>query len=57
MLGLFDKVFENTLTSSQRDRIPKLQVGETILCIASDRNLELKIHLTKQDNLMFQGGV
>ncbi|WP_346663764.1 hypothetical protein [uncultured Merdimonas sp.] len=57
VLGLFDKVFENTLTSSQRDRIPKLQVGETILCIASDRNLELKIHLTKQDNLMFQGGV
>lgn len=57
VLGLFDRIFENTVTQSQRDRIPKLEVGETILCISSDRNLEFKVHLTNEENRIFQGGV
>ena len=57
VLSLFDKVFENTLTQSQRARIPKLEVGETILCISSDRNLEFKVILTKEEDRIFQGGV
>lgn len=57
VLGLFDRIFENTITQSQRDRIPKLEVGETILCISSDRNLEFKVYLTSEENRIFQGGV
>lgn len=56
-LPLLDKVFENTLTQSQRNKIPKLEVGDNILCIASDRNLEFKVHLTKEENKLFYGGV
>lgn len=55
-LPLIDKIFENTLTQSQRNKIPKLEVGENILCIASDRNLEFKVHLTKEEERLFQGG-
>lgn len=56
-LPLLDKVFENTLTQSQRNKIPKLEIGENILCIASDRNLEFNVHLTKEEDRIFEGGV
>lgn len=57
VLPLLDKVFENTLTTSQRNKIPKLEVGENILSISSDRNLEFKVHLTKEEEWLFRGGV
>lgn len=57
VLPLLDKIFENTLTTAQRAKIPKLEVGENILCIASDRNLEFKVHLTKEEERLFQGGI
>lgn len=41
-LPLLDRIFESTLTRSQRNKIPKLEVGENILCIASDKNLEFR---------------
>lgn len=56
-LPLLDKVFESTLTQSQRNKIPKLEIGENILCIASDKNLEFKVHLTKEEDRIFEGGV
>ena len=56
-LPLLDKMFESTLTQSQRNKIPKLEIGENILCIASDRNLEFKVHLTKEEDRIFEGGV
>ena len=56
-LPLLDKVFENTLTQSQRNKIPKLEIGENILCIASDRNLEFKVHLTTDEHRILEGGV
>lgn len=56
-LPLLDKVFESTLTQSQRNKIPKLEIGENILCIASDRNLEFKVYLTKEEDRIFEGGV
>lgn len=56
-LPLLDKVFESTLTQSQRNKIPKLEIGENILCIASDRNLEFKVHLTKEEDRIFEGGI
>lgn len=57
VLPLLDKVFENTLTGSQRNKIPKLEVGETILCISSDKNLEFKVWMTKEEEKLFQGGI
>ena len=32
-------------------------MGQCILVIDSDRNLELKIHLTDEEKLLFKGGV
>lgn len=54
---MLNTIFENVLTQSQISRIPKLEVGENILCIASDRNLEFKVHLTTEEEKIFQGGV
>ncbi len=56
-LPLIDKIFENVLTRTQRDRIPQLGMGENILCIASDRNIEFKVHLSKEEEKLFTGGV
>ena len=56
-LPLLDRIFESTLTRSQRNKIPKLEVGENILCIASDKNLEFRVHLTKEEEKLFNGGV
>lgn len=56
-LPLLNEIFESTLTQSQRNKIPKLEIGENILCIASDRNLEFKVHLTKEEERIFEGGV
>lgn len=57
VIPLLSKVFENVFTQNQILRIPKLEVGENILSIASDRNLEFKVHLTKEEERIFQGGV
>lgn len=57
VLGLIDTIFNNVLTETQRNRIPKLEQGETILCISSDRNLEFKVALSKEENRIFSGGV
>lgn len=57
VLPLLDKVFENTITSSQRNKIPKLEVGENILAISSDKNLEFRVHLTKEEEYLFRGGI
>ena len=57
VLPLLDKIFENTITSSQRNKIPKLEVGENILAISSDRNLEFRVHLTKEEEYLFRGGI
>lgn len=56
-LQLIDSVFEQVLTRSQRDRIPALGQGDCILCIASDRNIEFKVYLSKEEKKLFTGGV
>lgn len=55
-LSLIDKVFENVLTTSQRNRIPYLEQGQNILCISSENNLEFTVHLTKEEERIFAGG-
>ena len=38
-------------------KISKLDVGENILAIASDRNIEFKVHLPADEEAIFQGGM
>ena len=55
--GLLGNIFGGVLTPSQIARIPKLDVGENILSIASDRNIEFKVHLPADEEAVFQGGM
>lgn len=56
-LPLIDSIFNNVLTISQRQQIPTLGVGQTILSIASDRNLEFKVWMSKEyEEPLFKGG-
>lgn len=55
--SMLNTIFEGVLTSSQVARIPKLSIGETILSIASDRNIEFKVHLPADEEAIFQGGM
>lgn len=55
--GLLSNIFGGVLTQSQIARIPKLDVGENILSIASDRNIEFKVHLPADEEAIFRGGM
>lgn len=55
--SLLNTIFDGVLTPSQIARIPKLDVGENILSIASDRNIEFKVHLPADEEAIFQGGM
>ena len=57
VLPLIDRVFQNELTPSLKNRIPRLEMGQCILVIDSDQNLELKVHLTEEEQVLFKGGV
>lgn len=57
VLGLLDKIFENALTESQRNRIPNLEVGNNILCISGERNLEFHVDITEREKSIFTGGI
>lgn len=56
VIPILDRVFNNALTYAQRERICRLQRGETILCISGDRNIEFKVYLSKSDEKLFEGG-
>jgi len=55
-IPVLDKVFNNSLSYAQRDRIPRLERGETILCIAGEQNLEFKVYLSEREEKLFKGG-
>jgi len=55
-IPVLDKVFNNSLTFAQRERIPRLEKGETILCIAGEQNLEFKVYLSEREDKLFKGG-
>lgn len=57
VIPLIDRVFQSSLTPSLKGRIAKLEMGQCILMIDSDQNLELKIHLTEEEKQLFKGGV
>ena len=54
---LLYSIFEGELTGNQINNIPKMGVGKCIMCISGDRNIEFKVHLTKEEEKIFQGGV
>lgn len=56
-LNLMERVFQNELASSELSQIPKLEKGECILSIASDKNIHFKIDLSDQEADLFTGGV
>lgn len=54
---MMNTIFEGVLTPTQIARIPKLDVGENILSISSDRNIEFKVYLPKDEEAIFEGGL
>lgn len=54
---LLYQIFEGELTGTQIEKIPKLEVGQCILIISADKNIEFKVHLTKDEDRIFQGGL
>lgn len=56
-LGLLSEVFKSSLTFSQIEQIPYLDIGETILSIAGDRSLKFSVWLSKEyEEKLFAGG-
>lgn len=55
-LDTIDEVFKHTLTPSQINRIPKLEMGDAILAIASDKNYEFHVKITEEERKLFNGG-
>lgn len=56
VIGLAEELFRNELTPYQLNKISRLQQGEAILSIASDRSLEFKVYLAKDEERLFAGG-
>lgn len=54
--SLLQNLFGNSLTESQRNKIPILEQGNCILLIAGERNIEFKVFLTEEENRLFTGG-
>ena len=57
VLPLIDDLFGRMLSPWQRQKIPYLAKGETILSISGDRNIFFKVWLSKQyEEKLFSGG-
>lgn len=57
VLPLIDELFGRMLSPWQREKIPFLGQGETILSISGDRNIYFKVWLSKQyEQRLFAGG-
>lgn len=54
---LLYKIFDGELTGTQIEKIPKLEIGQCILLISGDKNIEFKVHLTKDEDMLFSGGL
>lgn len=55
-LDRLNQVFKGELTSSELNVIPKLQKGECILSIASDKSIHFNVEITDEENNLFRGG-
>lgn len=56
-LPIIHKIFAGVLTPTQISGIPNLQQGNCILSLSSEESIELKIHLTKEEEAVYNGGV
>lgn len=54
---LLYQIFDGELTGTQIEKIPKLEIGQCILLISGDKNIEFKVHLTKEEDRLFSGGL
>lgn len=54
---LLYQIFDGELTGTQIEKIPKLELGQCILLISGDKNIEFKVHLTKDEDMLFSGGL
>ena len=54
---LLYQIFDGELTGTQIEKIPKLEIGQCILLISGDKNIEFKVHLTKDEYMLFTGGL
>lgn len=50
------RVFSSILSESDIDAIPKLEVGNAILCIGSERKIQMNIVLSERQLTLFTGG-
>lgn len=57
VLPLIDKLFGAQISPWQREKIPYLEQGETILSISGDRNIFFKVWLSREyEEQLFSGG-
>lgn len=54
---LLYQIFDGELTGTQIEKIPKLEIGQCILLISGDKNVEFKVHLAKDEDMLFSGGL
>ena len=54
---LLYQIFDGELTGTQIEKIKKLEIGQCILLISGDKNIEFKVHLTKDEDMLFSGGL
>lgn len=55
-IDLLNKIFKHQLTSSEIKQIPTLKIGECILAIQGDENIQFKIEITDKEKRLFKGG-
>ncbi len=55
-VDMLNNIFQNSLTLTQIGRIPKLELGDCILCISGDKNYEFHVHITDEEQRLFAGG-
>ena len=56
VLPKLEQVFNSELTPDQLKRIPYLEMGQCLLCISGEQNIEFKVHLSAQEKKLFSGG-
>lgn len=56
-LPKINQIFQGAVTDSQISRIPYLTLGQCILCISGENNIEFTVHLSKQEERLFSGGM
>lgn len=55
-LGILNRAFNNELSNSDLQSIPKLSKGQCLLSLSSVENLTLKVDVTKEEKELFMGG-